>query len=137
DLEGVQRVVIKTANPLLRTTAGRIQVCEMLRDWPGAPLSDPTAIVELLTSGTMKPMYASTRSLELRIRRENELLAAGPPTQDVPSGEIDPMTGQPAVDPVTGQPKTKKTVPTVPVLATDHATKHIIGHLEVLSSPDT
>lgn len=137
DLEGVQRVVIKTANPLLKTQSGRLTVAELLRDWPGQPLRDPAQIIELLTSGQFKPMYSSERSQQLRVRRENELLSAGPPVQEVPSGEIDPMTGQPAVDPTTGQPKTKKTVPTVPVLATDNASKHINSHLEVLSSPDT
>lgn len=137
DVAGVQRVVVKTANPLMRTQAGRLQIAELLRDWPGQPLKDPAEIIELLVSGQFKPMYSPTRAELMRIKRENEALAAGPEVIDVPSGELDPMTGQPAIDPTTGQPKTKKTVPTVPVLMTDNATKHIVKHLELLASPDT
>ena len=137
DLRGVHRVVVKTANPLMRTQAGRLQIAELLRDWPGQPLKDPAQIIELLVSGQYKPLYSATRTQQLRIRRENELLAAGPAVQEVPSGEIDPATGQPAVDPATGMPKTKKTVPTVPVWTLDNAAMHILSHMEVLASPDT
>ncbi len=137
DFVGVQSVSVKTANPLMRTQAGRLQIAELLRDWPGQPLRDPAQIIELLVSGQFKPMYNPTRTQQLRIRRENALLSAGPPVQDVPSGEVDPLTGQPAVDPMTGLPKMKKTVPTVPVWMTDNSALHIVAHMEVLAAPDT
>lgn len=128
DVAGIQRVVVKTANPLMRTQAGRLQIAELLRDWPGQPLKDPSEIIELIVSGQFKPMYSPTRAELMRIKRENEVLAAGPPMADVPTGDVDPMTGQPQM---------KKTVPTVPVYPTDNATKHIAKHLELLASPDT
>lgn len=137
DIAKVHRVVIKTAAPMMRTQAGRLQIAEMLRDWPGNPIKDPSEVIELLVSGQFKPMYNPTRVQQLRWKQENALLSAAPPVQEVPTGEIDPLTGMPAVDPTTGQPKTKKTVPTVPVFATDNAAQHIIGHLQVLTSPDT
>jgi len=120
DWQGVQRVRIKTVNPIMKTQAGRIQLVELLKNFPGIPLKDPQQIVELITSGQFKPMISTTRTSELRIRYENEKLLEGPEVQQVP-------------DPVTGMVKT--TVPSVPVLATDNATSHLFGHLECLNSP--
>lgn len=128
DIAHVHRVVIKTANPMMRTQAGRLQIAEMLRDWPGMPLKDPQQVIELITSGIFKPLTQPAHVQSIRVRRENALLAAAPPVQEVP-GEPDPLTGMPA-------PPTK-TVPTVPVFATDDHSSHINGHLEVLTSPDT
>lgn len=126
DFSGVHRVVIKSCNPMLKTTAGKMQLAEVLRDWPGQPLKDPAQIVELVTSGQLKPSYNVERVMELSVRRENELLLKGPPVQELP-GEVDPTTG------MQGPPK--KIVPAVPVYATDNAAKHLIGHLQVLYSP--
>ncbi len=126
DIAHVYRVVIKTANPMMRTQAGRLQVAELLRDWPGMPIKNPEEIIELLVSGQWKPLYQPARVQNLKIKQENSLLAAGPPVQETRE-----------IDPVTGAPKLKRTVPTVPVLATDNAANHINGHLEVLTSPDT
>ena len=128
DIMHVHRVVIKTANPMMRTQAGRLQIAEMLRDWPGMPLKDPQQVIELITSGVFKPLTQPTHVQSIRVRRENALLAKAPPVQETP-GEPDPMTGMP------GMPV--KTVPTVPVFATDDHSSHINGHLEVLTSPDT
>lgn len=122
----IQRVVVKTASPMLRTTAGRLQIAEMLRDWPGQPMKDPQEIVELVSTGQLKPTYNSTRVSLLRIRRENEMLSKGPPTIDVPG----------APDPLTGVPTVMKQVPLVPVLPTDDARQHLVHHLEVLYMPD-
>lgn len=122
--EGVHSVVVKTANPMMRTLAGRLQIVEMLRDWPDQPLKDPKQIVELIVSGQIKPLYSSTRRQELRIKYENEKLANGPEIQETQEA-----------DPTTGQLVTKRKVPTVPVFATDNARDHINGHLEELCSP--
>jgi hypothetical protein len=120
DWEGIRRVKIKTANPMMKTQAGRMQLIDMLKDFPGLPFKDPQQIVEFITSGQFKPMITTTRTSELRIRFENEALFKGPQVQQ---GQ-DPMTGQPT-----------QSVPEVPVLATDNAASHIFGHLEVLNSP--
>ena len=128
DIAHVHRVVIKTANPMMRTQAGRLQIAEMLRDWPGMPLKDPQQVIELVTSGIFKPLTQPTHVQMIRVRRENALLSKAPPIEETP-GEIDPMTG------MQGPPVRK--VPTVPVFPTDDHASHINGHLEVLTSPDT
>lgn len=125
DYSGIQRVKIVTANPMMKTQAGRLQLVDLLKNFPGMPFKDPQQIVELVTSGQFKPLISSTRTAELRIRAENEKLLMGPPVTQIP--------GPP--DPMTGQPSQVSTVDTVPVLATDNATAHIFGHLEVLNGP--
>lgn len=125
DFAGIKRVKVKTANPLQRNQAGRIQLIELLKNFPGMPLKDPQQIVEFITSGQFKPMVNTTRTSQLRIRWENERLLDGPEATQVP-GPVDPMTGMPT---------TKNTIPSVPVLATDNAASHVFGHLEVLNSP--
>ena len=122
---GIQRVTMKTVNPALRTVAGRMQVVEMLRDWPGQPLKDPQRIVDLIVTGQMKPLLDPMRVVELAARYENEMLLQGPPTQQIP-GEPDPVTGVPSQDEV---------VQNVRALVTDNVATHIIAHLEVLYSP--
>lgn len=128
DIAHVHRVVIKTSNPMLRTQAGRLQIAEMLRDWPGMPLRQPQEIVELITAGTFKQLTNPVHTQSIRVRRENAILSKAPPVKEVP-GEVDPMTGMPG-------PSTK-TVPDCPVFMTDDPAQHINGHLEVLTSPDT
>lgn len=125
DFSGIHRVIVKTANPAIKTQAGRMQLLEMMMDLPGQPIKDPQQLITLASTGQMKPALDPTRIAEMRIKAENEALAKGPATQDVP-GDIDPMTGQPVMN---------KTVPEVPVLATDNATQHIVNHLNVINGP--
>lgn len=126
DWDGIHRVKIKTANPMLKTQSGRIQLVDLLKDFPGEPFKDPQQIIELIVSGQFKPMYSTTRTAEMRIRMENEKLLQSPQVQELP-GQVDPNTG------LLGP--SQKSVPAVPVLITDNATAHIFGHLEVLNSP--
>lgn len=125
DLAGVHRVVVKTANPQLRTAAGRLQLLEMLLDMPDSPVKDPAQVVEILASGQFKPAINPVRTSELRARWENEQLLKGPQVTQIP-GDLDPLTGMPIM---------KNTVPAVPVMATDNAKLHIVQHLEVVNSP--
>lgn len=120
DWMGIKRVKIKTANPMMKNQAGRMQLIDLLKEFPGLPFKDPQQIVEFITSGVFKPMIESTRTSELRIRAENEILQDGPQVQQ----EQDPETGA-----------QMQKVPDVPVMMTDNAAAHIFGHLEVLNSP--
>lgn len=124
---GVARARVKTANPMMTTVAGRMQIVDMLRQFPGAPLSDPQQIIELLTTGQIKPMFNLTRTIDLQVRWENEQLLKGPPVEQVPA-ELDPATGQPT------RPAYER-VPTVPAIVFENAQKHIVSHLEGLYSP--
>ena len=103
-----------------------MQLADLLRQWPGSPISDPAQIIQLITTGQFKPMYSLTRATQLHIRSENEALMLGPEIQAIPQPP-DPMTGMP-VPP-------KNVVSTVAALATENAHDHITGHLEILYSP--
>jgi hypothetical protein len=125
DWEGIHRIHMKTANPAMRTREGRLQIAELLRDWPGQPVKDPGTIIDLITTGQIKPMYNLKRVTDIHIRAENEALLEGPQVLQEP-GEPDPMTGQPAMnDYVDG----------VRVLITENVQEHLFGHLEVVYSP--
>lgn len=126
DIAGVHRVVVKTNNALLNTTAGRMSVAETLRDWPGNPIKDPQQIIELITTGQFKPMTSPAHTSSMRAKRENELLAMGP--------EVVESDGPP--DPMTGMPTKVKKVPSVPPFPTD-GIEHFWSILELLAQPDT
>lgn len=76
DLAGVKRVMVETANPLLRNVAGRLQVFEQVKDLPP---EERGAAIELITTGQSEAFTRQDRTCEMRIRWENEQLAAGTP----------------------------------------------------------
>jgi hypothetical protein len=151
---GIKRVIVKTANPMLRTAAGRMQVAEYLKTVPGA-ITTPEQAIEAITTGQVKPLYRATRTELLHIKFENEALAAGKVTLHQ-APQMDPSTGQPlppqpfvtqvpdqfwsppmnadgspAVDPTTGQPPQPpmvSTVPSVPVAQFDKHEMHMPEH---------
>ena len=111
----IRRVKVEAVNPMLATREGRLQVVDAIKNFPGIPIKDPQQIVELIVSGTWKPLFGSNRISSMRIRYENEKLLNG-------STIIEDGDGF-------------ETVADVPVYATDDDTAHIFGHLEVLNSP--
>jgi hypothetical protein len=125
---GVARVRVKAANPMMSTISGRMQVVDMLRQFPGNPLSDPQQIIELVTTGKMKPMFNLTRTIDLHVRWENEQLLKGPAVTQMPP-QTDPMSGMQVQ---AGYAR----VPTVPVVAFESISKHLVAHLEVVYSPE-
>lgn len=127
-LSGIRRIRVKTANPMLRTTAGRLEVAKMMMQIPGA-VTTPQQIDELLVSGQLKPVYKAPRAEMLRIAWENEELAKQPAI----TVKIDPQLPP---DPMTGQPATYQCLEGIPVLATDNPQKHIREHLAGVSSRD-
>lgn len=78
DLKGVRRVLVETANPLLRNPAGRLQVFEQIKDLPP---EERGPAIELITTGQSKAFTRQSRTCDMRIRWENEQLAQGLPVQ--------------------------------------------------------
>lgn len=78
DLAGVRRVMVETANPLLRNPAGRLQVFEQIKDLPP---EERGPAIELITTGQSKAFTRQNRTADMRIRWENEQLALGKPVQ--------------------------------------------------------
>jgi hypothetical protein len=77
-VSGVRRVRVVTANPLLRSQAGRLELFLQIKDLPP---DQRASAIELITSGDASGFTDETRSADLRIRWENERLTLGVPCQ--------------------------------------------------------
>jgi len=74
-LSGVRRVIVKTANPMMRSQAGRMDVYNAVKQIPNS--NDRAAAIELIVSGNAKNFAKTERSEEMAIAWENEQLAQG------------------------------------------------------------
>lgn len=145
-LLGLDKVVIKTANPMMRTQAGRTEIAQMLlqlKDAEGRSLiQTPEQLIEVLVSGQLKPLYKGPRGKLLRIAWENEELVRLGTTPVSPANTnakpwveevVPPPLGLPPPPPGS-PPKTIKYVPGVRAMVYDDPEKHINEHLTLLSS---
>lgn len=135
DLYGISGVKVKTSNPMMRTTAGKMQIGDKILEYaktmpPGTVVSDPSQIIEVYTSGQIKPLYDSPRKRRMRIKAENEALQEGPAVQDVTPPPLAPLPN--GLQPPPKPPY--KTVPETPVLWFDNHRQHIAEHEALLSS---
>jgi len=129
DLSGIRSVSVRTANPMMRTTAGRMQLAEMLLKIPGA-VTTPEQMVEAVVSGQIKPLYDAPRKRRMRIKAENEALQLGPPVKPITPPAPPPLpdgTQSPAPEPYS-------VVEGVPVAFLDDHADHIEDHFTLLTS---
>lgn len=111
----VSHVVVDIGNPLMQTVSGRIEVAEKILSIPGANVQ-PQEYLQIIETGTYKPLIQSTLTHLDLIRRENEALAMGPSaTQDM---------------------QMQSTVQSVPVMPTDKHDLHVQEHTSVLDAPE-
>lgn len=80
DLKGIGRVIVDTANPLTKTSAGRIEIANQLLAAPNM-IKTPEQYISVLTSGNLEPLYEHEQSQLNLIRAENEKLMDGKPAQ--------------------------------------------------------
>jgi len=118
--KGVHQVVMKTANPMNRTAAGRLQKVQIMKEFPGA-IETPSQIDTMLMTGALEPLYKAPMAKTMRIAWENEQLRQGPPVQQ----SQDPMTGE-----------VLETVPACPVLVEDPHEMHVPEHYAELCKPE-
>lgn len=74
-LSGVKRVVVKTANPMMRSQTGRMDVYNAVKNIPNP--NDRAAAIELIVSANAKNFAKAERSEDMAIAWENEQLAQG------------------------------------------------------------
>lgn len=79
DLAGVKRVTVNMGNPLMRTTAGRVQVADNLLG--KGLVTTPQEYLNLIDTGQVEPMTQGPLAKLDRIRQENEMLMEGKPVQ--------------------------------------------------------
>lgn len=74
DVEGIDRIIVETGNPLTQTLAGRIQIAQDLLQ---AGLATKEEYLNVLTTGQLEPVYAYENGLVMQIKEENEALQDG------------------------------------------------------------
>jgi hypothetical protein len=79
DLEGIGRVMIDTANPLTKTSAGRMEVANQLLQ--SNLIKTPEQYIGVLTTGNLEPLYQHDNLNRMLTINENESLMAGEPVQ--------------------------------------------------------
>lgn len=82
DLKGISRVVVDSANPLTKTTAGRVEIANQLLARPDF-IKTPEQYLGVLTTGNLEPLYEFDRSRQHLVKAENEALLNGQPVQAV------------------------------------------------------
>jgi hypothetical protein len=75
DLSSVNRVVVEVANPLAKTTAGRVQMAEQMLQM--GIIKTPEQYISIINTGNLDVMTEDTQSHLFLIRKENENLTAG------------------------------------------------------------
>lgn len=75
DLSQVNRVVVDLANPISKTTAGKMEMASQLIQY--GIIKSPEQYISILTTGNMDTMTDDVQNELLLIRDENERLAAG------------------------------------------------------------
>lgn len=131
DINKIQRVAVELGNPLMRTTAGKLQIAEDLLS--KGLIKTPDEYITLLTTGRLEPLIEGQQSQLLLVRAENERL--GDESEQVSQQPAMGPDGMPQVDPATGLPQTED-VSSVPVIITDDHALHMQEHASVLASPE-
>jgi hypothetical protein len=127
-LMGVRKVTLKTANPMMRSQAGRLELYGMLSKIPGA-VKTPEQAIEIITSGQFKPVYKAARTALLRIGWENEEMLRGVNPQVMSSDN--PFKHIPEHLSVLDAPQSAQNKAVVAAVL-----GHILQHLEIYRSMD-
>jgi hypothetical protein len=75
DLSSIDRVMVDVGNPIMKTTAGRMQIADKMLD--RGLIKNPQQYLTFLSSGTYEPMVESEENQLSLIRKENEDLMEG------------------------------------------------------------
>jgi hypothetical protein len=78
DLAGVSKVIVDSANPLTKTSAGRVEIANQLLATPNM-IKTPEQYLGVLTTGILEPLYEHENSERMLIKAENEELMDGKP----------------------------------------------------------
>lgn len=72
DIDQINRVMVDTANPLTKTTAGRVAIADNLLE--KNMIEAPEQYIQVLTTGKLEPVYQGRQSENLLMQDENEAL---------------------------------------------------------------
>lgn len=127
-VQGVRKVSVETANPMMRSQAGRFEMFNAIKDLPA---ENRDAAIRGITTGDWSGMIESSRSTDLRIVWENEQLTNGQPAYvgagDHPFKHIQEHWS--LLEKLTSVPDADGTL-------VEAVTKHIMDHLMAWQSID-
>ena len=75
DISNIERVTVEDANPIARTTAGKLQIAQDLI--ANKLVDDPKQYLSVLETGSLEPLTQGTESQLMLIDDENERMAQG------------------------------------------------------------
>lgn len=75
DVDQINRVVVDTANPVTKTTAGRVAIADNLLE--KNMIEAPEQYIQVLTTGKLEPVYHGRQAENLLMQDENEQLRKG------------------------------------------------------------
>jgi len=81
DLSNINRVVVSSGNALSKTTAGKVEIANNLLQ--NKMFDTPEEYLNVLTTGSLEPLYESKQSEILLIRKENEAMREGQQVRSV------------------------------------------------------
>jgi len=79
DISDIDRVIVKVANPLTGTIAGRYNLAEMMLQ--AGLLKDPRQLIEVVTTGRIQSVTEAPLRERMNVRNENEKLSRGEPVR--------------------------------------------------------
>jgi len=80
DLSGISRVTVDSANPLTKTSAGRMEIANSLLATPNM-IKTPEQYIGVYTTGNVEPLYQHDNANRMLMLSENEELMAGKPQE--------------------------------------------------------
>lgn len=126
DLGQVNRVIVDVGNPMTRTTAGKVELAQMMLQ--AGMIKTPDQMLQVIQTGNLDPLIEGKTVELLAIRSENEELVEGNPVPVMITDEhvLHIMEHKSTIsDPTVRQdPQTIQTV-----------TDHIMEHYKILSDP--
>jgi len=75
DISTVNRVLVDSGNPIMNTTAGKLNLADVLLQ--SGLVKDPHQYIMVATTGNLEPLYEGQQSELMLIRAENEMLSEG------------------------------------------------------------
>jgi hypothetical protein len=75
DISQVNRVLVDMGNPIMNTTAGKMNLADKLLET--GLITTPEQYIMVMTTGQLEPLYERDQSTMMCIRKENEMIAEG------------------------------------------------------------
>lgn len=132
DLTLVNRVLVDQGNPLSRTTAGKLQLAELLLQ--NKLVDDPQQLLQVIQTGNLEPLTEGPTTELIAIKQENEALSSGRPVIAlVTDNHQQHLTEHKAVlsDPALRDPSNPKAQQLI-----QNALDHLSQHVRLASDPN-